>query len=168
MKAYICGRYGRRKEFRIIEAVLQSLGISVCARWLHGDHELTPATGPSNAHFATEDLEDVQSADLVFVFTEPPNPRGRNRGGRHVEFGIALQKKALVVIIGPRENVFHWLPEVWHYETWEDCRRAEPWQGDPECEWHRYAMPDGTCTCGLYRAYSLAMNHSKQEGRSPC
>ena len=34
------------------------------------------------------------------------------RGGRHVEFGLAIAWGKPVYLVGERENVFHWLPQV--------------------------------------------------------
>ena len=39
--------------------------------------------------FALEDYADVSAADIVVSFTEAPGS-GAARGGRHVEFGLAL------------------------------------------------------------------------------
>ena len=51
---------------------------------------------------------------------------GRNRGGRHVEFGMALARRLLsgaprLIVVGYRENVFHYAPEVEFYETWNEA-----------------------------------------------
>lgn len=72
------------------------------------------------AKFAMDDWEDVTSAHLVINFTEPPRSNA-SRGGRHVEFGIALSRGARVIVVGPRENLFHWLPWVEQCDTWEQA-----------------------------------------------
>jgi hypothetical protein len=41
-----------------------------------------------------------------------------SRGGRHVEFGYALGIRKRVILVGPRQHVFHCLPEVEHYPSW--------------------------------------------------
>ena len=46
------------------------------------------------------------------------------RGGRHAEFGIALALGKRVIVIGPRENVFHALPAVERYESWAAFRAS--------------------------------------------
>lgn len=66
-------------------------------------------------HFAKGAFFDVLSCDLLIAFTEVPRS-GHSRGGRHVELGIALGTMKQVWIVGPRENVFCWLPEVKHHE----------------------------------------------------
>ena len=47
-------------------------------------------------------------------------PRNNSRGGRHVEFGIAIGLSKIVIAVGPRETVFHHLPEIRHFDTVED------------------------------------------------
>lgn len=41
-----------------------------------------------------------------------------SRGGRHVEYGIALALEKAVIVVGPQENIFHLLPQVEHYPDW--------------------------------------------------
>lgn len=52
-------------------------------------------------------------------FSEPPDSHSK-RGGRHVEFGMALAWGLRLIVIGQRENVFHCLPQVERYDTWDD------------------------------------------------
>ena len=134
MKIYLASRYSRREELCEYREQLRSLGFDVQARWLDGKHQLDNSGVPIGdqgeklvewdgdtsteiknaslrAKFAQDDWEDVSSADCVISFTEPPRSTA-NRGGRHVEFGIALSRKARVIVVGYRENIFHWLPQV--------------------------------------------------------
>jgi hypothetical protein len=67
------------------------------------------------------DFDDVREADVCIAFTEPADgPQGR--GGRHTELGIALALGQRVIIVGPREHVFHCLPDVERYERWPEAR----------------------------------------------
>lgn len=61
-----------------------------------------------------EDVDDVRNADWTISLME--EPRSGTRGGRHIEFGIALALGHKLSIIGPRETVFHHLDEVEHFE----------------------------------------------------
>jgi len=117
MKIYLSSRYARREELVEYRRQLQDLGHIVQARWLNGDHQYDQF---SNEGFAVEDLEDVIAAELCISFTEGPRYKA-NRGGRHVEYGIALANKARVMVVGYRENIFHWLPFVEFYPTWEEA-----------------------------------------------
>lgn len=110
-RVYLAGRFSRRDEFNRYADQLRSWGFVVDARWLVEDHEWygeeTFEATMAARRFATDDLEDVLRADIVLVFTEPPQPGGRNRGGRHVEYGLALGQGKDIIIVGPPENVFH-------------------------------------------------------------
>jgi hypothetical protein len=103
---------------------LNALGHTVTSRWILGDHEIR-ADGQSDAdewavRFAEEDWLDLISAEVVISFTEEPGKAvGRARGGRHVEFGAALALSKRNIVVGYRENVFHYLRGVEFYPTWE-------------------------------------------------
>lgn len=146
---YLAARYSRQAELRDYSADLIERGHAVPARWLLGNHEaqpleVIPDPGESVAciafeqdilqaimdsesqAFAKEDMEDLVSADVAVFFTELPNAPLGSRGGRHVEFGVALgrrytgQSNQKIYIIGPLENVFYHLPEVdGHFQTWQ-------------------------------------------------
>jgi hypothetical protein len=61
------------------------------------------------------------AADAVIIFTEIPNTVLAT-GGRHVEFGLALAQGKRVIVVGPRENVFHYLlPESQVFATWNQA-----------------------------------------------
>jgi len=104
-------------------------GYIVECRWLDGAHQLHPEAAtidttrdeiPIEASvFALDDLSDIRNCDILLAFTDPPYTK-TNRGGHHVEFGFALGQGTPVVIIGPRENVFHCMPNVVQFKTWEE------------------------------------------------
>jgi nucleoside 2-deoxyribosyltransferase len=110
-RVYLAGRFSRRDEFNGYADRLRSLGFTVDARWLTEAHEWYGERDEdalaAARRFALDDLADVLAADIVLVFTEPPAPGGRNRGGRHVEFGIALGQGKDIIVVGGPENVFH-------------------------------------------------------------
>ena len=110
-RVYLAGRFSRRDEFNGYADRLRAWGFTVDARWLTEAHEWygeRDADALEAARsFARDDLEDVSRSDIVLVFTEPSNPGGRNRGGRHVEYGIALALHKDILIVGEPENVFH-------------------------------------------------------------
>lgn len=150
MKIYLAARYSRREELAAYRTELESIGHTVQTRWLNGEHQLandgtpigengaalvegtlrsreqlseheqTERAAVLRARFALDDWEDVNAAEVVISFTEPPRSKA-NRGGRHVEYGIALANKARVIVVGHRENIFHWLPVVEFYATWDEA-----------------------------------------------
>lgn len=136
LKIYLAGRYGRRDELMDYARDLADKGHIVTSRWLDGTHEndetaraYEAGESPEGAvQFAVDDVNDVLRASVVISFTESPRETSNvvdawraSRGGRHVEFGMALALHKRVIVVGPRENVFHLLPEVEHYFTWSEC-----------------------------------------------
>lgn len=118
MKFYLAGAYSRRDQLRAFRAELVRRGHQVTSRWLDeswpvaADGESSAAPPEHRARVAQANLDDVLAADGVVSFTEEPASGIGRRGGRHVEFGIGLGAGKGLVIIGPRENVFHHLDRV--------------------------------------------------------
>ena len=128
MKFYLAGRFIRSGEINECADELRGIGHTVSCRWLLGNHQIHPGSSEVDASgdnvpmiarpFAQDDIEDVEKADALVLFTERPYS-DKGRGGRHVEFGYALGKGKEVYIIGPRENVFHTLPGVKQYASFD-------------------------------------------------
>lgn len=127
MRIYLASRYSRRDELQGYAAQLKAAGHVVTSRWIYGTHEIVDGRSRESAHedriiFAQEDVADVHSADAVISFTEGPGAvNGRGRGGRHVEFGIALALGRRCIVVGHRENIFHSLPAVEFYGSWSQA-----------------------------------------------
>lgn len=145
MRIYLAAQYARRLELCGYRDDLEYRGHVVTSRWLAGDHQIgadgrilgeqgetwfegtSPSAAETRVLFARHDLEDITAADMLITFTEDPAlapAPGSARGGRHVELGYALGIRALsrrsfpVAVVGPRENLFCWLPEIRYRETW--------------------------------------------------
>ena len=117
-RIYLAARYSRRIEMEQHKLIFEIMGFEVVSRWHRGSHEINDdeSAFDQNVKFAEEDLEDLKSADIVIHFTEVSRTNN-GRGGRHVELGLALAYGKENHIIGPRENIFHYLKEV---HKWED------------------------------------------------
>ena len=128
MKVYSAGRYSRRDEFREYAKFISENGHEVTSRWLLENEPLNSNMGDHSdefyIHAAKVDLEDVDRADAVLFFSEDPKI-GTPRGGRHVEFGYALGKGKKILVCGPKENVFHYIDGVAHYNTIQDFMYGE-------------------------------------------
>lgn len=150
MRIYLASRYSRRLEMVGYRDRLQAAGFSVTSRWLNGEHQIGHDGAPIGESgealveggaaskdaatlresFAREDVQDVLSADCVISFTEPPREQSTNRGGRHVEYGIALGldtvgfKSYRLIVVGFRENLFHWIPGVEFFDTFDEAMAA--------------------------------------------
>lgn len=127
MQMYLAARYSRNEEMREVAEVLRGNGHTVTSRWINGSHEQTEgdrhAEADENARFAIEDIEDLTKSDIVVSFTETTDQKKVKRpskGGRHVEFGMGVAFNKRMVVIGPRECVFHWLPSVEVYDSLDE------------------------------------------------
>jgi nucleoside 2-deoxyribosyltransferase len=123
MLIYLACSYSNHPLMREYREVLKQNGHEVTSRWINGKHEVLEGQSMDiNVRFAEVDWDDLMRAD-VMIFVVPESSK-RGRGGRHVEFGIALAKDIPIFVIGWRENVFHWLPQVTHVDSLEDaiCR----------------------------------------------
>lgn len=123
-KIYLAARYSRRIELCGYRSRLIEMGYEITSRWLDGKHEITKEGSTEAAQllrckYAIEDWEDLMKADVCISFTEEPR-KTTTRGGRHVEFGAALACGKTCFVVGFRENVFHCLPSVKFFGTFED------------------------------------------------
>jgi hypothetical protein len=143
MKIYLASRYSRREELCGYRTQLEAIGHTVTSRWLNGKHQIddkgtpigekgehlvegddgssTACAASLQAHFVQEDCADVASANCVISFTEAPRSPLGTRGGRHVEFGMAVALGKQLIVVGHRENLFHYLPQVKFCADWSSA-----------------------------------------------
>lgn len=129
MNIYLAASYHRRLELLGYWEQLGAVGHRVTSTWVDGHHEKPGEVVDSGvrysapdedvAKWAAEGVHDVLRSGCIISFTG-----SGGRGGRHVEFGIGLAIEARLIVVGPREHVFHYLPQVEVYEWWEDCLAA--------------------------------------------
>lgn len=130
MNIYIAARFSRRHEANELANYLKGFGYEICSRWVLPDSDHIKPAGISEQaadkerqRFALEDVEDVIACDWMISLME--KPRNDGRGGRHVEFGIAIGLNKALTIIGPKETVFHHLPGVEHFDSVDDFKIRE-------------------------------------------
>lgn len=116
MKFYIASRFSRAAGMREAVADIRKIGHETTSRWMFFEQDDNPET---QMQWSANDLADVRAADGLIFFAEYPDA-GFMTGGRHVEFGIAVERGIPIYVIGPKENIFHWLEYVEHFNTWED------------------------------------------------
>jgi len=112
---YLAARYSRHPEMQEVARRLAELGHTVTSRWVQGNHQVNDdqlLNDPDRARtFAQEDVQDLLKADTFVLFTDPI--RTATRGGKQVEFGMALGDPDMaIIIVGPPENVFQHLPDI--------------------------------------------------------
>lgn len=132
MKIYLAARYSRREELCGYKADLEALGHTVTSRWLLGNHQISDLEmetledemiAEKRRVFAEQDYGDLTRSAITISFTEVPRS-STSRGGRHVEFGLALAIGQECWIVGPRENVFHCLNDVRVFPDWQSALEA--------------------------------------------
>lgn len=130
-KYYFAARYESHPEMRDYRAELIAAIPSavVTARWIDchgGTVDVSFTSDYMNSHpdkcweHGETDLDDVASSEVIVSFTG-----NGGRGGRHVEYGYAIAKGLRLVVVGPREHVFHTHPNAEVYATWSDFLAKE-------------------------------------------
>lgn len=127
MKVYLASRYSTKEQMAIYAAELRANGIGVTSRWIDEPHSSNIGGLPTSIlsaeeilKLAEDDIEDVRKADLlVFFSVDPKIPVAR--GGRHVEFGYALGLGKPILVVGPRENIFHYLPQIKFVQNFQEA-----------------------------------------------
>lgn len=107
-RVYIAALFEARGRLLPYAQELVRRGYKVTSRWLH-ENEVEEeghdddARKALHAEIAWRDCEDVSDADLLILDTLNEDVRG----GREVEWGLALARRMPRYIVGPRRNVFH-------------------------------------------------------------
>ncbi len=123
MKIYLAAGFRDKDVIRERCEELRALGLEVSCRWPE-----EPA--PANTHMkdcthayllatAMVDDVDIRHADMLVLFT---TNEALPRGGRHFECGYAYGLGKQVVTVGPRENIFHYYPDIPNFPTWEKAK----------------------------------------------
>ena len=125
MRVYLAAPYSRKTEINQYAAELRAGGIEVTSSWLDEPHKPTTQmhelTHEEHQQYAVQDVKDVQAANILVFFTDPT--KAIIRAGRHVEFGIAVQRGIPIYVLGIEfENIFHHMPGVMHFDSWEKVR----------------------------------------------
>ncbi len=122
MKIYLAAQYSQRDKLKEYKVAIEKLGHTVTSSWLNERKdpriELNECSDRFLREHAQTDAWDIRNSDMIVLFTVSPL-QPTKRGGRHVEFGIAYALDKQLVLCGPRENIFHYLPCVEQVDTFE-------------------------------------------------
>lgn len=123
LKVYLAAPFQQQKQMQLRAAELRAVGIQVTSRWLEEqDKPMGEIPGHIRRINAIHDVEDVIAADML-VFHDDPTIQ---RAGRHVEFGIAVgigtTRSFPILVLGPPNNIFHYLAQVYHFDSWADLK----------------------------------------------
>jgi hypothetical protein len=126
LRIYIAGWFGAKDRLRLVRDRIHALGVGeVVSTWLDeetaapeavGINYVVGATPEQCREYAIRDMGEVRYSDLLILDTSDVNPRG----GREVEYGLALANGLAVWIVGPRRNVFHYVAQR-HFATWDEA-----------------------------------------------
>lgn len=122
-RIYLAGRYSDKELITERATDLARAGHKIVSRWIAEPHppqtQLSDITTGELVAYANIDITDIHRCDTFLFFSvDPLVPT--HRGGRHVEFGYALALGKRIVVFGPKENIFHYIPnEVMHYDRWD-------------------------------------------------
>lgn len=134
-KIYLAASYARKNEMRGVRDVLVAAGHTVTSTWIDRPDDLEGLSTDKKKRFmqetpliyvgfAQQDIDDLCNASVLIMFTGDD----KSTGGRHTEFGIAMVLGIEVVIVGPRENVFHCFDSIWHHNSWAELC-TDLWKG---------------------------------------
>ena len=118
MKFFIASH--NRDYARLLKVELERLGHECTSRWITSDSKFGSSdySDDERIRLALMDEEDVRRGiDGLILLAEMPGHFVP--GGKHVETGIALALGHRVYVVGRRENVFHWHPQVTVFESTE-------------------------------------------------
>lgn len=125
LKVYLAAPFQMKDEIKARVELLRSFGIEVTSTWVDEPHkasiQLKDLSPETHLKYATADVQDIVAADMLILQDDPTIVRA----GRHVEFGVAiglgLTRPYPIFVVGPiRANIFHYLSQVYHFETWEE------------------------------------------------
>jgi nucleoside 2-deoxyribosyltransferase len=113
---YLAARFSRRYERQGYRADLQRAGHIVTSHWI----DLNEENEADAANCARIDIENLDAADTVIALGDVARSNA-SRGGHHFEAGYALASGHRILLVGHREHVFSYLPEIEFHPNWESC-----------------------------------------------
>ena len=115
-QVYIAGKYTAKARLRERKKDVEAIGFAVSSSWMAQDLVDATSSNATKRKEAVRDAHEVLQAEFFILDTLDDS----NTGGREVELGLALSRRAHIHLIGPQRNVFHYLPLVKQYNTWEE------------------------------------------------
>jgi len=105
MRIYIATQ--KQENARPVRDAIVAAGHVCTASWIDlSGYASIPGTDAQRSEAALTCEREVRGAEVLILVSEPDGERVR--GGKHVETGMAIALGKPVIVIGTRENVFHW------------------------------------------------------------
>lgn len=113
MKVYLAARWEQGPVMRMWRTLLAAQDVACTSHWLDVQASWLRAVEGDDImrENALLDFDDIAACDVLICYS-PRSGFGQGRGGRHSELGVALGMGKPVVLVGERENIFHWHPSV--------------------------------------------------------
>lgn len=131
-KVYIAASYPRKAEAaKLAKDMKKYVNYEVISGWMFedegytSDERVAESVGEMTVRMeaaALRDFDEVMECNLLVCLTD--GDVQLTRGGRHSELGIALGMGKDVVIIGEREQVFHYHQDVVVYSCVEEFLKS--------------------------------------------
>lgn len=125
MKIYLAAGFSSKDLISKHKQELVAGGVTVTSTWT--EEESAPNSGldagkdKTYAMYADRDMHEIDMADTLVLFSvDPTIPTVR--GGRHVEFGYAAGKGKNLIVVGPKENIFHYPSTVKVFPSWDEAK----------------------------------------------
>jgi len=107
-RVFIAASYTRLKEAASLCAELERHGHIVVSTWIHEPSREYLQGDAAMERSAKVDFRDLQQAEVVVCLTGDNGTRVE----RHSEVGMALGTGKRVILLGTREQIYHWYPAV--------------------------------------------------------
>lgn len=132
MKVYLAAGFSKKEIIADRTRELRELGVEVTSTWPWETASAASNLGDVSNEYSKEnafrDIQEIREADTLILFTQDPTIPFV-RGGRMHEAGYAHGLGHRIIVVGPRENIFHYLENVEVYSDWENfkevCLRVE-------------------------------------------
>lgn len=119
MKLYIAG--ADKTMAANLALVCRDAGHEIVARWLAEPFKRTNKYEENErVQLAIKDVEDITAADAVVLCSS----LDLVPGGKFVEAGVALGQMKMVYVLGRRENMLMWHPQILQFNNIKDLLEA--------------------------------------------
>jgi nucleoside 2-deoxyribosyltransferase len=120
---YLASQYHEKAATQKCADDLKAAGLICTSTWLQERHaplsKLSALQTGQKIDYAEQDLADVRRANVFVVFSVKEDTPIL-RGGMVFETGYAFALGKPVIVCGPKQNIFHWLPSIRQVDTWPE------------------------------------------------
>jgi hypothetical protein len=127
LSVYLSAAYSEKNRVKQFALRLHNFGIKVTSTWMDESYEPDVKMSDVPESFLKEtacnDCSEMDEAEIMVLFSVPCTTL-TVRGGKHFETGYMVHSGKEVYVIGPKENIFHHLSNMTHFENEDLCFEA--------------------------------------------